>query len=185
MFGNIGDPTDLAARNIHRGRVEIMASLDFVATTKNFKTQTLIVKVVGKPSKYEGMSNDIWTKMQEVYDHPSDIDLFTGGIAQQVEDQSQLGKVFKAMIKDQFQRTMEGDRFFFNHKKKHNLEGVGFTKKARKILLGRTMSGIICDTTGLTKVPSNVFHLNSQIIDCTETAKIDKAAIKKFINFAK
>ena len=47
------------------------------------------------------------------------------------------------------------------------------------------MSGIICDTTGLTKVPSNVFHLNSQIIDCTETAKIDKAAIKKLIKFAK
>ena len=106
-----------------------MASLDFVATTKNFKTQTLIVKVVGKPSKYEGMSNDIWIKMQEVYDHPSDIDLFTGGIAQQAKDQSQLGKVFKAMIKDQFQRSMEGDRFFFNHKKNQNLEGVRFTNK--------------------------------------------------------
>ena len=89
------------------------------------------------------------------------------------------------MIREQFRRTMKGDRFFFNHKKSDDLQGVGFTDEARKIIQDRTMSGVICDTTGLTKVPSNVFHLNSQIIDCTETAKIDKAAIKKLIKFAK
>ena len=126
MFGNIGDPTDLAARNIHRGRDHGLPG--FCCYYRKFQDPDFDCKS-GWETKYEGMSNDIWTKMQEVYDHPSDIDLFTGGIAQQAKDQSQLGKVFKAMIKDQFQRSMEGDRFFFNNKKNQNLEGVRFTSK--------------------------------------------------------
>ena len=57
---------------------------------------------------------------------------------------------------------------------------------AREILQARTMSaGVLCDTTGLTKVPSNVFQMNSKIIDCSETAKIGKAEIKKLIKFSK
>ena len=120
--------------------------------------------------------------MKEVYEHPSDIDLFTAGISQENEPQSQLGKVFHAMLEDQFRRTMQGDRFFFNHKKK-NLEGVGFTKKARIMIQERTMSGVICDTTSLTKVPTNVFRMNSQTIDCSDTAKMDKAEIKKLMKF--
>ena len=85
----------------------------------------------------------------------------------------------------QFKRIMLGDRFFFNHKKRKNLKGVGFIKMAREILQARTMSGVLCDTTGLTKVPSNVFQMNCKIIDCSETAKIGKAEIKKLIKFSK
>ena len=100
------------------------------------------------------------------------------------ESGSQLGKVFWAMIREQFRRTMKGDRFFFNHKKSDDLQGVGFTDEARKIIQDRTMSGVICDTTGLTKVPINVFHMNSDTIDCSETATIGQAEIKKLIKFS-
>ena len=133
---------------------------------------------------YKGFDVQTWEKLQEIYDHPSDIDLFTGGISQENEDQSQLGKVFQAIIRDQFKRTMEGDRFFFNHKKHKSLNGVGFTKKAQKILRARTMSGVICDTTSLTKVPINVFRMNSKTIGCLETSEIGKAEIKELIKFA-
>ena len=46
------------------------------------------------------------------------------------------------------------------------------------------MSGVICDTTGLTKAPSNVFQMNSTTIDCSETAGIGKEEIKKLIKFS-
>ena len=176
-----GRISDLASLNIHRGREHGIPG--FCCYYRKFQIPGFNCKN-GWETKYEGISNDLWTKMQEVYDHPSDIDLFTGGISQENEDQSQLGKVFHAMIRDQFKRTMEGDRFFFNHRKSKALQGIGFTKKARKILRARTMSGVICDTTGLTKVPSNVFHMNSTIIDCSETATIGQAEIKKLIKFS-
>ena len=87
------------------------------------------------------------------------------------------------MISDQFTRLMKGDRFFFNHQNCPTLGGVGFTREAREIIQTRTMSGVICDTTSLTKVTSNVFQMNSTIMNCSETAKIDKAEIMQIIKF--
>ena len=132
---------------------------------------------------FSNIPSDIWAKMQEVYDCPSDIDLFTGGIAQLPSDNSHLGKVFKAMIKDLFARTKEGDRFFFTHRGS-NLNGVGFQRDARKILVSRTMSAIICDNSNITKVPQNVFTLGSSTVDCSETAKIDESNVAELLKFA-
>ena len=73
--------------------------------------------------------------------------------------------------------------FFFNHQNCPTLGGVGFTKDAREIVQTRTMSGVICDTTSLTKVTSNVFQINGDVINCSETAKIDKAEIMQIIKF--
>ena len=176
-----GRINDLASLNIHRGREHGLPG--FCSYYRKFQAPGFNCKS-GWDTKYTGIPTYLWTKMQEVYDHPSDIDLFTGGISQENEEQSQLGKVFQGMIRDQFKRTMQGDRFFFNHKKRKSLKGVGFTKKAREILRARTMSGVICDTTSLTKVPTNVFRMNSETIDCSETAEIGKAEIKKLIKFA-
>ena len=120
--------------------------------------------------------------MQEVYNCPSDIDLFTGGISQLPQDSSHLGKVFLGMVKDQFARTKEGDRFFFTHKGS-NIKGVGFTKKARETLVARTMSGIICDNSAITKVPDNVFNLDSTTVDCSDTNKIDSSNIAELLKF--
>ena len=176
-----GRINDLASLNIHRGREHGLPG--FCSYYRKFQAPGFNCKS-GWDAKYTGIPTDLWTKMQEVYDHPSDIDLFTGGISQENEDQSQLGKVFQAIIRDQFKRTMEGDRFFFNHKKHKSLNGVGFTKKAQEILRARTMSGVICDTTSLTKVPINVFRMNSKTIGCLETSEIGKAEIKELIKFA-
>ena len=67
-------------------------------------------------------------------------------------------------------------QIFFNHKISEDFKGVGFTDEARKIIQDHTMSGVIFDTTGLTKVPTNVFHIKSDTIDCSETVKIDEDA---------
>ena len=120
-----------------------------------------------------------------IYECPSDIDLFTGGIAQLPEENGQLGKVFHKMVQDQFERTMQGDRFFYSHVKElgDDLNGVGFTKTAREIIAARSMSGVICDTTEITKVPQNVFSLKSNIIDCENTAKIDSEHVLELMKF--
>ena len=173
-------PTDLASRNIHRGRDHGLPG--FCAYYRRFQDQSHDC-TQGWETKYVGIPDDTWAQMQQVYDHPSDIDLFTAGIAQENEPQSQLGKVFQGMIKDNFERAMKGDRFFFNHQESCKLQGVGFTTKAQKITHDRTMSGVICDTTTLTKVPVNVFHMDSGTIECSATARMDQAEIKELIKF--
>ena len=175
-----GRISDLASLNIHRGREHGLPG--FCCYYRKFQSPGFNCKS-GWETKYEGIPDNIWAKMEEVYDHPSDIDLFTGGISQLSGGQGQLGGVFRAMISDQFTRLMKGDRFFFNHQNSPTLGGVGFTKEAREIIQNRTMSGVICDNTSLTKVTSNVFQMNSDIKNCSETAKIEKAEIMQLIKF--
>ena len=123
--------------------------------------------------------------MQEVYDCPSDIDLFTGGISQIAEDKSVVGKVFKEMFIDQFLRARDGDRFFFSHTG-GPLEGVGFTHEAIQIIKRRTMSGVICDTTSITTVPKDVFSTrNVQRRTCNHMYPMGKTEINELIKFSK
>ena len=122
--------------------------------------------------------------MQEVYDCPSDIDLFTGGISQRSEDKAVVGKVFKEMFIDQFRRTRDGDRFFFSHTG-GPLEGVGFTHDAIQLIKRRTMSGVICDTTSITTVPKNVFSTrNVQRRSCEYMSPMGKSEIQELIKFS-
>ena len=67
---------------------------------------------------------------------------------------------------EQFKRTMQGDRFFFTHKG----QAGGFTDDARRNLMQRTLAGIICDNTDITKVPEDVFFRTDaeQFLDCSE-----------------
>ena len=113
--------------------------------------------------------------------------MFSGGIAQlpDANDNGQLGKVFKNMIIDQFERTMVGDRFFYTHVKElgDDLNGIGFTQPAREIIASRTMSGVLCDTTGITKLPENVFSINSKIVDCESVPKLELKDIPELLKF--
>ena len=75
------------------------------------------------------------------------------------------------LLGNQFKRTKDGDRFFFTH----NGQEGGFTTKAKKILIDRTLGGVICDNTAITAVPNDVFTYQStaNFVDCNKTAKLD------------
>ena len=70
---------------------------------------------------------------------------------------------------------MYGDRFFFTHKGQTG----SFTKEARATLISRTLAGVICDNTGITQVPVNVFLKTdpADFIDCNQTPKIGDTAV--------
>lgn len=72
---------------------------------------------------------------------------------------------------NQFERTKDGDRYFFTHKG----QAGGFTKKAKEILINRSLGGVICDNTKISSVPSDVFSYTStkSFVDCSTTAKLD------------
>ena len=65
---------------------------------------------------------------------------------------------------------MEGDRFFFTHMG----QASSFTRSARKTLVDRTLAGVICDNTGISAVPANVFVVTeaSDFIACDQTPSL-------------
>ena len=51
----------------------------------------------GWDKKYDDFSDSDWAELQSVYDKPSDIDLFTGGLMQKPFNGGLTGKVFNKM----------------------------------------------------------------------------------------
>ena len=88
-FGN-----DLVARNIQRGRDHGLPG--FCCYYKLYDDNK--VDCDGDWSKkYRDFSTDVWNQLQSIYSKPSDIDLFTGGLAQGPHNGGLTGKVFNAM----------------------------------------------------------------------------------------
>ena len=52
-----------------------------------------------------------WDILQTIYRHPSHIDLFVGGLAEDQIDGGQVGQVFAKIIAIQFKNLMDGDRY--------------------------------------------------------------------------
>ena len=93
LFPEVGASfgTDLAARNIQRGRDHGLPGFccyyqKYDDTNHNCND--------GWNKKYKGISDADWELLQTIYDHPADIDLFTGALAQDPYRGALTGKVF-------------------------------------------------------------------------------------------
>ena len=58
----------------------------------------------------EIVDGDIREKLQELYKHPSNIDLWVGGLLEELVPGSVLGPTFTCIIAEQFRRIRAGDR---------------------------------------------------------------------------
>merc|ERR1712241_1115059 len=167
---------DLIARNIQRGRdhgIPGFCCYYQLFVDSNFNCND------GWNDRYDDISQDNWSLLRDIYDRPSDIDLFTGGLAQEPNNGGLTGRVFQQMKYNQFLRSKNGDRFFFTHRN----QAGSFTRDARQTLINRTLSGIICDNTDITRVPEDAFKLVSrnQFISCDDTPKIDQGDIRQLL----
>lgn len=54
-------------------------------------------------------------KLEEVYAHFEDVDLFVGGLMEEPVPGGIVGETFACIISDQFSRTKFGDRFHYEH----------------------------------------------------------------------
>ena len=60
---------------------------------------------------------------------PDDIDLYSGGMTEKVMPESLVGPVFKCILERQFQRLMNGDRFWYQTSD----PDIGFSKGIFKV----------------------------------------------------
>jgi len=163
---------DLMARNIQRGRdhgIPGFCCYYQLHVDSNFDCDK------GWNNKYKGISQDNWNLLRTIHTRPSDIDLWTGGLAQDSFNGGLTGQVLQQMKYNAFLKAKNGDRFFFTHKD----QAGSFTSQGRQILINRTLAGVICDNTKITFVPENAFELTDpeDFISCDGAPKIDQENI--------
>ena len=86
--------SDLVARNIQRGRDHGLP--EFCCYYRKYHDPNFNCHQ-GWNVKYDGFSDDDWSKLETIYEKPSDIDLFTGGLAQAPSNGAMTGSVFSNM----------------------------------------------------------------------------------------
>ena len=104
---------DLIARNIARGRDHALPSFaKFYSKVGPESDPNRDLKCWGNtPEAFDART---WQLLKKVYNHPQDIDLFIGGMAEQnTVGGGVLGNTFGWIVAEQFRLLKDGDRFFF------------------------------------------------------------------------
>ncbi|XP_073730199.1 eosinophil peroxidase-like isoform X2 [Misgurnus anguillicaudatus] len=107
-------------------------------------------------------------QLVKLYGTPANIDVWLGGIAEPFVPGGRVGPLFACLISMQFQHIREGDRLWWEN------PGV-FTKNQRTSLATASLARIICDNTGISKVPKDPFRFSkpSSYVNCKNIPAFD------------
>jgi len=136
---------DLPALNIQRGRDHGLPSYN----------QTRLDMGLSAAGTFADISSDpvVVTRLQVAYATVDDVDVWVGGIAEDHFPGALVGELFYVIIKDQFERLRDGDRYWY--------ENV-FTYEEIGELESTTLSDIIKQNTKIRKeLQDNVFLVAS------------------------
>jgi peroxidase len=155
--------SDLAARNIQRGRDHGVPGYN------EFRKLCGLPGLTTWDELPQQFSQENWDKLRTAYGNGSvdDIDLYTGGLAQDILPGAQTGHTFACLMGKQFERLKYGDRFFFTHA---NQTG-SFNDEQYTNLRKRTFGDIICDNSDLEETGINVFLQASTKVPCNDPSR--------------
>ncbi|TDI92044.1 MAG: peroxiredoxin [Candidatus Dadabacteria bacterium] len=109
LFGPPGSGgLDLAALNIQRGRDHGLPKYN------DTREQMGLTRV----ESFQDISSDpeIQMRLEDAFGNVDDIDIWTGGLSEDLVPGSHLGEVFHLIIKIQFEFLRDGDRFWYERK---------------------------------------------------------------------
>jgi hypothetical protein len=113
LFGPPGaGGLDLAALNIQRGRDHGLPH--FASLSASYAKQLPSVPWI-PPQTFAQITTDVELQqaLQSVYSSIGNIDAWVGGLAEDHVSGSSLGRLFQAILENQFRRTRDGDRLFY------------------------------------------------------------------------
>ncbi|XP_050977087.1 eosinophil peroxidase isoform X3 [Labeo rohita] len=154
---------DLAALNMQRGRDHGIPGYNAwrqfcgLSTPQNEQELAVVMN-----------NTELAHRLIELYGTPENIDIWLGGVAEPFAPGARVGPLFACLISTQFQRIRQGDRLWWeNH-------GV-FTTKQKASLASVSLARIICDNTGILRVPYDPFRFTSpdNFIDCDDIPAFD------------
>lgn len=136
---------DLAARNIQRGRDHGLGSY---------------FNYVRRCRSWGGLSYKAFKELHNLYGSYSKIEIFPGGLLENKVPGGLVGRTFHCLIKEQFTRLKDGDRFFFTHKKGStcDIDRQRFDVTQQKIIMPRKLRDVICDNTQINEMQANVLN---------------------------
>lgn len=133
---------DLAALNIQRGRDHGLPSYNQCRVDYGLK----------KKKKFEEITKDpvILARIQKAYSSVDDVDPWIGGLAETPHKKAIIGEFFFTVVRDQFLRLRDGDRFWYENDPAFSKAEIAKLKKTR-------LSDVIIRNTGIKKLQKNVF----------------------------
>ncbi|KAM8977094.1 myeloperoxidase [Pelodytes ibericus] len=115
------------------------------------------------------LNKQLAQKLIQLYGTPENIDIWLGAVAEPLVSNGRVGKLLACLIGNQFRRTRDGDRFYYER-------STEFTPAQRNAIQQMTMSRLICDTTRIDQVPRNVFLANQYptgFLNCSSIPQLD------------
>uniref|UniRef100_A0A8C6FTZ5 Thyroid peroxidase n=1 Tax=Moschus moschiferus TaxID=68415 RepID=A0A8C6FTZ5_MOSMO len=91
-------------------------------------------------------------RILDLYGHPDNIDVWLGGLVESFLPGARTGPLFACLVGKQMKALRDGDRFWWEHR-------AVFTEAQRRELGRHSLSRVICDNTGLTRVPRDAFRV--------------------------
>lgn len=156
---------DLAAINIHRSRDHAIPGYnDF----RRFCNLSFV-------ERFEDLRNEIsdsyvLDKLRNLYGHPSNIDVWVGGVLEDQVAEGRVGPLFRCLLIDQFRRLRDGDRFWY--------ESPSVFKPEQLIQIKQyNLARVLCDNgDNITRATKDSFLLpdiQGGYLNCTEIPRVD------------
>ena len=137
---------DLASLNIQRGRDHGLPSYNDVREALGLARRTSFAEVSSDP--------DTQARLAAAYESVDDIDLWVGGLCEDHKAGAMVGELLWFVIKDQFERLRDGDRFWYERM---------FDGRALAELNDTRLGDIIRRNTTIgSEIPRDVFRVGSE-----------------------
>ncbi|HTP26281.1 MAG TPA: peroxidase family protein, partial [Anaeromyxobacteraceae bacterium] len=136
---------DLAARNIQRGRDHGLADYNTTRRSYGLPPVSSFSQITTNP--------ELQHKLQGLYGSVNDIDLWVGGLAEDHVPGASVGRTFRRIIADQFERLRDGDRYWY--------ERI-FAGQALADLNATRLSDVIRRNSTITNLQDNVFFFDTE-----------------------
>ncbi|XP_076271608.1 peroxidasin isoform X2 [Rhynchophorus ferrugineus] len=156
---------DLAAMNIHRSRDHALPGYVAFRNFCGMKNVTSFDDFATEIS-----DDEVREKMEKLYGHPDNVDVFVGGILEDPVEGGRVGPLFKCLLLEQFRKLRDGDRFWYENPLVFKPEQLTQIKQY-------SLAQVLCDNgDNITKITKDVFilpELQGGLINCEEIPKVD------------
>lgn len=154
---NIPQHMDLASLNLQRGRDHALPGYnDWRSFCGLKRIETL------DDLKETVRDGKVAEKLFEIYKHLDNIDVWLGGLIENLLPGARTGPLFACLIGKQMKALRDGDRFWWE------AEGM-FSQQQKAEILKGSLSRIICDNSDIREVPADSFMFRkypSDYISC-------------------
>ena len=145
---------DLASLNIQRGRDHGIASYNQARLALGLSAATNFGDITDDPT--------LASSLQTVYNNDINaVDLWVGGLAETLVPDAMVGETFLAILKDQFERSRDGDRYWYENK---YAEG-DLTDMELMMIETSSLANIIMRNTGIQFIHQDVYLVGDLMLE--------------------